>query len=181
MKYLIAIDVGIRNLGLCVFNFECSKIVFWDNVALVKGKYMPSDNVHYVKGFVERFKPYFDEAACVLIERQMRCNMRIVESVLHSLFYENTIIINPKSIKTHYNLGTKNYKLNKEKAVEWADLFVGNNSDAFVPNCTTPFLYAKKKDDLADSLLMICYYLDTYSNQNDTRSIDFVFAEDGIL
>lgn len=102
MRYAVAIDVGIKNLGLCVFDFTKSKFVFWDNVSLVpSGRYVPSNNVLYVREFVDRYRCFFEEASHVLIERQMRCNMRIVEAVLQTLFYDKCIVINARSVKAH--------------------------------------------------------------------------------
>lgn len=166
VRYVIAIDVGIKNLGLCVFDFITAKFVFWDNVTLVpNGRYIPANNVQYVHQFVQRYQSFFDEASCVLVERQMRCNMRIIESVIQSLFFDKCVIISPRSVKTHYAIGTKNYRLNKQRAIEWADAFITSNHHAFTPGVTSAFSLKNKKDDLADSLLLVTYYLDTYSNQ----------------
>ena len=177
MRYVVAIDVGIKNLGLCVFDFATAKFVFWENVTLTpNGRYMPCHNVQYVREFVDRYRGFFDEAAYVLVERQMRCNMRIVESILQTMFYDNCIIINARSVKAHYNLGTKNYRLNKQRAVQWAEEFVRNNAAAFVHGVSDSFERKNKKDDLADSLLLVTYYIDTYSNQ--LTQVQFV---DGLL
>ena len=112
MRYAIAVDVGIRNLGLCVFDFCTATFVFWDNITLVpNGRYIASNNVKYVRDFVARFNHFFSEAAVVLVERQMRCNMRIIESVLHTMFFDRCIIINARSVKAHYKLSTRNYRL----------------------------------------------------------------------
>jgi hypothetical protein len=166
MRYAIAIDVGIRNLGLCVYDFISTKIVYWDNIPLMTGRYIPSNNVLYVRDFVRRFRHYFDEAATVIIERQMRCNMRIIEALLQSFFYDICIIINPRSVKMHYGTSRGDYRLNKSAAVDWATLFVEKNPTAFSQSTSAAFeVKGAKKDDLADSLLLILYYLDTYSNQ----------------
>ena len=166
VRYVIAIDVRIKNLGLCVFDFITAKFVFWDNVTLVpNGRYIPANNVQYVRELIQRYQSFFDEASCVLVERQMRCNMRIIESVIQCLFFDRCIIINPRSVKTHYGIGTKNYRLNKQRAIEWTDAFVAANPKAFEHGVTEAFAIKSKKDDLADSLLLITYYLDTYSNQ----------------
>ena len=182
MRYIVAIDVGIKNLGLCVFDFATAKFVFWDNVSLVpNGRYLPADNVQYVRNLVARYESFFNEAAVVLVERQMRCNMRIIEAVLQTLFYEKCVVINARNVKAHYNLGTKNYRLNKQRAVEWADAFVINNNTAFNNGVATPFAIKHKKDDLADSLLLITYYLDTYSNQLSTDEDLFSIVADGVI
>jgi len=165
MRYIVAIDVGIKNLGLCVFDLATCKFVFWNNVSLVpNGRYLPANNVQYVRDFVARHEWAFNEAQAVLVERQMRCNMRIVESILQTLFFDQCVIINARSVKAHYNLGTKNYRMNKERAVEWVTDFVCSNPTAFNIGVTSAFEQQNKKDDLADSLLLITYYLNTYSN-----------------
>ncbi len=169
MRYAIAIDVGLRNLGMCVFDFTLSKFIYWDNCSLIQGaRYTPSQNVRYVRDFIQRHQQYFDECMYLIVERQMRCNMRIIETVFHSMFYDRCYIIDPKSVKAHYNISLKNYKLNKARAVEWATDFVSSNPRAFISE--TPlanFTNHKKKDDLADALLLLAYFLDTYSLQTD--------------
>lgn len=166
MRYVIAVDVGIKNLGMCVFDFATAKIVFWDNISLVpNGRYIPANNVQYIRDFVNRYSCFFNEANCVLVERQMRCNMRIVEAVLQALFFDVCTVISARNIKAHYGIGTKNYRTNKQRAVQWADRFITANPSAFNAGVTSAFQLQNKKDDLADSLLLVTYYLDTYSNQ----------------
>eukprot|EP00965_Chrysotila_dentata_P191072 6174295-Pleurochrysis_carterae.AAC.2 len=165
MSYIIAIDVGLRNLGLCIFDFTTSKVVVWSKVALVQsGRYMPKNNVQYVLNFIQNYKDYFTHAFAVVIERQMRCNMRIVESILHALYFDRCIIVNPKSMKAHYNISTKSYTKNKERAVEWVQEFSSVNPDVFTRGLLNEFRSYKKQDDLADALILCLYYLDTYSN-----------------
>ncbi|MAT69680.1 MAG: hypothetical protein CMJ58_09165 [Planctomycetaceae bacterium] len=166
MRYVVSVDVGIKNLGLAVFDLATCKFVFWNNVSLVpNGRYLPANNVQYVRDFVARHEWAFNDAIAVLVERQMRCNMRIIESVLQTMFFDKCIIINARSVKAHYNLGTKNYRMNKERAVQWVTDFVAQNPDAFATHAVQlPWEELHKKDDLADALLLIMYYLDTYSN-----------------
>ena len=54
---------------------------------------------------------------------------------------------------------------NKVKAVEWAKDFMKQNALIFAPGTAEHFLASTKQDDLADSLLLAMFYLDTYSNQ----------------
>ena len=181
MRYVVAVDVGIKNLGLCVFDFATAKFVFWDNVSLVpNGRYIPANNVQYVRDFITRYQSLFEEASCVLVERQMRCNMRIIEAVIQTLFFNICTVINARSVKAHYGLGTKNYRMNKQRAIQWVEKFVSSNPNAFMPGVTGNFEQKQKKDDLADSLLLITYYLDTYSNQLSADDL-FVVPADGIV
>tara|TARA_B110000046_G_scaffold183095_1_gene218451 strand:- start:2399 stop:2944 length:546 start_codon:yes stop_codon:yes gene_type:complete len=173
MSYVVSIDVGIKNLGICVFDFSSSKFVCWKNCSLVtSGRYIPSNNVNYIRSFINEHSQYLDNSVAVLIERQMRCNMRIIESVLHALYFDNCIIIQPRAVKMHYDLGTKNYRHNKDKAVSWVKQFLHFNRSAFTENTIQAFEGAPKKDDLADALIMVLYYLDTYSKHLDTHELE---------
>ena len=166
MSLVVAIDVGIKNLGICAYDFVTSRVVHWDNVSLVpSGRYVPAQNVQYVRDFVNRHHNLFSQASAVVVERQMRCNMRIIEAVLQTLFFERCYVINARSVKMHYGLSTRNYRANKAKAVEWADEFLQNNVDLFCPGVAAMYQRGGKQDDLADALLLVMYYLDTYSNQ----------------
>lgn len=168
MSYVIAIDVGIKNLGLCIFDFRTAKIVVWQNVTLVpSGRYIPAHNVQYVRDMVRKFDHYFDNAFQVVVERQIRANMRIIESVFETMFFGKCIIVSARSVKIHYDLSTKNYRANKQKAVTWAKQFVRSNSTVFDGDIVERN-FKGKQDDLADALLLVCYFLDTYSNHMET-------------
>lgn len=172
--YVIAIDVGIMNLGLCVFDFVTNQIVHWDRVTICQGtRYQPMKNVEYIHNFLRKYEAYFQQCFVLLIERQIRCNMRIVESVMHALFYDRAIVIPARSIKVHFNISTKNYRGNKAKAIEWATAFLAANPHVFQPHALTAWSDASKRDDLADSLLILMYYLDTYSNQLTNQLTQF--------
>ena len=166
---VVAIDVGIKNLAICVYDFLTNAVVHWDNVSLVPvGRYVPALNVQYVREFVYRYHDMFANAAVVVIERQMRCNMRIIEAVLQTMFFEKCVIVNARCVKLHYNLGTRNYKANKAKAVEWVTEYIKCNPASFAvvnENSVANRFRSGKQDDLADALIMVMYYLDTYSNQ----------------
>lgn len=166
MKFAVSVDVGVRNLGICVFDFTTSQVVYWQSCSLVQnGPYSPSQNVQYVKAFVDRHQHFFTDASVVVVERQMRLNMRIIEAILQTMFYERCIVMQPSVVKKHYNLSTGSYRGNKDRAIKWADMFVQHNPHAFTTGITDAYRASAKKDDFADALVMLLYYLDTYSNQ----------------
>jgi len=180
MPFVVGIDVGIRNMGLCVFDFNTCRVTEWEVISLVPsgGKYLPSQNVRYVCEFVDRYRHYFTEASAVVIERQMRTNMQIVEAVLHALNYRSAVVIQPRCVKAHYGLSTRNYRQNKIRATNFAKAFVQNNPSAFAPGVAERAFCGphKKLDDLADALTLVLYYLDTYSNQLSNEQ-EFVITE----
>ena len=163
---VVGVDVGIKNLGLCAYDFVSSQVVHWANVSLVpNGRYLPANNVQYVCDFIEAHCELFADASVVVVERQMRCNMRIIEAILQTVFRDKCTIINPRCVKMHYDLSTRNYRANKARAVEWSTQFLESNPSVFVETLADSFRRIKKQDDLADSLLLVMFYLDTYSNQ----------------
>ena len=162
MSYIVAIDVGIKNMGMCVYSVVTNSYVYWNNISMVEGVYNPSETVSYVINFVNNHRIYFDDLHVLLVERQMRCNMRIVQAVFETLFYGKCRIISARSVKMHYGLSMRNYAENKRIAVAWVTReLVHMRMHVEVANV---FYERRKKDDMADSMLLLCYYLHTYSN-----------------
>lgn len=172
--FIIAIDVGIKNLGFSVYDMHERKLVQWRNECLCIDKFVASKNVEYVHNFINKHANFFAQAHKVLIERQMRVNMKVIEAVFHSCFYEKTIILPAQSIKMHFDLSCQNYRANKKKAIEFIELqFEQMLQEHFVnmPEWKLFWQEQPKKDDLADSLLMVLYYLHSYSNEA-TQNVD---------
>ena len=51
------------------------------------------------------------------------------------------------------------------KAVEFARALTASNPALFATDVAERLLQGGKQDDLADALILVLYYLDTYSNQ----------------
>jgi hypothetical protein len=166
MTYLIAVDVGIKNLGLVVYNCVDKRVCVWKRVDITEGeKYTPSKNVQYVHKLINAHAAYFAGASAVLIERQMRVNMRIIEAVVESVCYGTSVVIGAQSVKMHFSICMRNYKANKKRAVEWLQCHWGTFLPKFITNLDEIeklWDAESKKDDLADSMLMLLYYLNTY-------------------
>jgi hypothetical protein len=146
---VVAIDVGIKNLSYCAL--QDGKIVEWANVSLVEGTYRPSDSVHYVKRFTEVHKDLLEAADLVIVEKQMRANMRINESVIHALYYDKCRAVHARHIKARFGLSRCSYRLNKRAAVDWVSEHLTEEP------WRTQFSESAKKDDLADSYLMALF------------------------
>jgi hypothetical protein len=142
---VVAIDVGIKN------PMQDGRIVQWANVSLVDGAFRPSDSVHYVKRFTEAHSELLQAADLVVVEKQMRASMRIIESVLHTLYCDKCKAVHARSIKARFGLSRASYRLNKRAAVD----YVLHNLDD--DTWLAAFHSSAKKDDLADSYLMALY------------------------
>ena len=161
MRCIIAIDVGVRNLGFCVYDLDTQAVVDWRNVALCETVlYTPGDNVSLVMHFVQRNKHWFENCAKLIIEKQIRCNMRIIEAVFHTLFYDRCIVVHAKNVKLHFGTSTGNYKDNKRRAVDYVTANLPTLAAS--ESCAETWRESSKKDDLADALLLVHYFLRTH-------------------
>lgn len=161
--YVTAIDVGVRNLAICVYDLRTQQVCYWHVGSIVDGKYHPYQTVTLVKTWLDRHSKYFDNSVKVIVERQMRCNMRIIESLIQFATYSKCEVISARSVKAHYGLSMRNYRLNKQKAIQFVTDYMARHPGAFSPTCTETFRTSNKKDDYADSLLLCLFFLDTYS------------------
>ena len=177
-KYVIAVDVGIKNLGLAIFDLQTKQLAVWGRYSICKPRpYQPGKNVEYVRELIQDHATYFANAHKVLIERQMRVNMRIIEAVIHALYFDKTIIMPAQVVKMHFHLNTGNYKANKKAAVDFIALRFMDLLPSMLSNCHEMFMvwvHESKQDDLADSLLMVLYYLDTYLYSDNSTSEECV-------
>ena len=154
---VLGLDVGIRNLAVCAL--QNGVPVAWFNEALVEGRYEPHRTVEHVLAFVARHRELFAQAQHVVIERQLRANMRVIEGVLHALHWGKCSVVHARSVKARYGLSRRDYRQNKQAAVE----FVARHA----PDCelTDRFWRSRKRDDLADSYLLALFYSEQCAEQ----------------
>lgn len=152
---VFAVDVGIRNLAFCVT--DAGRLVAWQNVGLADD-YKPSENVRYVMQFCKEHQDLLESSDMLVIERQMRVNMRIIESVLHALYYDKCTVVHARTVKARFGLCKRNYRQNKLAAVECVEAMLGpRRGDCPLVDA---FFHARKKDDLADCYLMSIFFSD---------------------
>jgi hypothetical protein len=95
--YILGIDVGSRNLGVCVLNAFTRRTRIWNvDPLLAKDRLGKWRNVKYeerrvykfVDMLVREFAMYLERACIVGIERQMRGRFRVIAHVLHAVIAE---------------------------------------------------------------------------------------------
>ena len=153
---ILSIDVGIRNLAMCMLDETSNLIVHWD----VSG--VPPE---HKDGLFISMKNHLDErhwvlkSDTILIEKQPDKNrkMKIVEHFLHAYF----VIMNPKAETIIYDArfkipdfagpGKIMYNKRKKASIESCQEFMWNNpvNAHWIP----VFNSSKKKDDLADTVM----------------------------
>jgi len=129
--------------------------VEWANEPLcLDVKYEPASNVHLVKAFADKHEALFARADHVVVEKQLRANMRIIEALLHLSYYGKCAVVHARTIKAAYGLSRGEYRLNKLAAVEWVTKRLERLDDPW----RARFEASRKRDDLADSYLLAHFF-----------------------
>ena len=153
---ILSIDVGIRNLAMCLFDEHSTLIKQWD-VSGVPPEHRDGTYVSLRKHLDER--PWVLEADTVLIEKQPDRNkkMKTVENFLHAYFVikaptTETIVYDARfKIPDVSGPGRAQYMKRKKASIERCKAFLETheNNHHWLP----VFDASKKKDDLADTVM----------------------------
>lgn len=157
MVRLLSIDVGIKNLAMCLIDSETKKIIQWE----VDGVPPLSD-----EGLFENLNIHLNErtwvldADTVLIERQPDKNKLIksVEHFLHAYFIihgKHTLLYDAKhKIPDIVGPGKVKYRQRKNASIERCRKFIVE----YNPDRVRFFDSHTKKDDLADTVMQALSY-----------------------
>ncbi len=165
MVLLLSVDVGIRNLGMCLIDSRTRKIRNWDATGIPP---QHSDGLFVCLRDHLRDRPWTLEASKVIIEKQPDKNrtMKSVENFIHAYF-----LCNDKDVQLYdarhkipdvVGPGRAMYLKRKKASVVRCTEFLregGENEQEWLEW----FLRQKKKDDLADSVMQALSFLGSAS------------------
>ena len=157
---LLSIDVGIRNLGMCLIDPTNKRIHHWD-ASGIPPKH--SDGLYICLKNHLRDRPWVLESTKILIEKQPDRNrtMKSVENFLHAYF-----VCNDKDVQIYdarfkipdvVGPGKAMYIKRKKTSVIRCTDFVHEHNKEW----EQWFLQQKKKDDLADSVMQALSFIDS--------------------
>lgn len=152
MSLILSIDVGIKNLAMCLIDSRTRLIKQWD-VSGVPPQH--ADGLFKALKTHLRALQWTMEAHTVLIEKQPDRNrtMKGVEHFLHTYFlcHDKDVIVYDARHKVPdvAGPGRARYLQRKKASIERCRVFIQETQPHWVPI----FDKHKKKDDLADSLL----------------------------
>jgi len=158
---ILSIDVGIRNLAMCLLNETSNLIVEWD-VSGVPPEHKDGLYVSLRKHLDER--PWVLDADVVLIEKQPERNKKMISVMhfLHSYFvikspHADTILYDARhKIPDVAGAGKTLYRKRKNTAIERCREFI--HSGDVNKHWVDLFNVSKKKDDLADTVMQALSY-----------------------
>lgn len=158
---LVSIDVGIKNLAVCVLDDTKNRIILWKVLNISYGTDLCTS---IIQAFEEMKETIAD--ATVLIERQMTKKMCNIQCYLEMYFrmkgHTQVIIYSPTyklsgTGKENKGAGKKMYYARKKAAVELCKEWMDKNpQEDWVSQLWTK---TKKKDDLSDTLCMTLSYI----------------------
>lgn len=160
MSLLLSIDVGIKNLAMCLVNYDTKKIIRWD-VDGVPPQHM--DGIYVCMRDHLRDRPWVLNADKVVIEKQpgMNRGMGAVQNFLHAYFiiHDKEVIIWDAKHKVPdvVGPGKKMYALRKKTAIERCHKHL--KTEDLNKDWLSLFESSRKKDDLADTYLQALSYI----------------------
>lgn len=150
MPRVLSIDIGFHNLGLVLASWARKnaplEIEIAKKVSLEDYKYIAPSNeiVHLVPLFVDAHQVLFDTADVILIERQPPGGFTNVQTLLHYMFLDKVILVNPVSMHAHFGMRHLDYDGRKARVESIAARHVTIDGE--------------RKHDIADAVCMILYY-----------------------
>lgn len=159
---LLSIDVGIKNLAMCLIDESNSEVIEWDVSGVPpqhKDGLFPSLRNHLDD------KPWVLSATTILIEKQpgMNKTMKSVENFLHSYFVIKsptceTIIYDARhKVPDVSGSGKAKYRQRKQVSIDRCNEFI--KTSEVNKKWVSTFTASKKKDDLADTLLQALSFI----------------------
>lgn len=159
---ILSIDVGIKNLAMCMINPDTKEIREWD----VSGV-PPESSAGLFPCLRDHLneREWIREATIILIEKQPPRNKKMVtvENFLHAYF----VVTNPDAETIMYDAkykipdvagpGRKQYIKRKKTSIDRCKEFIetGTVNAHWIPE----FTKSKKKDDLADTVMQALSYI----------------------
>ena len=157
---LLSIDVGIKNLALCLIDENSKVIQQWD-VSGVPPEHQ--DGLYKCMNDHLNDRPWVLSATTILIEKQPDKNRRIkaVENFLHAYFVikspgSETIIYDARhKVPDVVGPGKAQYRKRKNTAIERCREFINGVNSHWIDT----FTKSKKKDDLADTVMQALSFI----------------------
>jgi len=162
---ILSIDVGIINIGMCMYNTSTKKIHYWD-----VGGIPPENSKGLYPCLFEYFKSkeWINEPDMILLEKQPDKNkkMKSVEHFIHTFFLcmNKTVRVYDArhKIPDVVGPGKKQYAKRKQTSVIRCREILNENNKEWIEF----FNSYKKKDDLADAFMQVLSLIPSEPSKN---------------
>ena len=162
---IVSIDIGTRNLGLAIYkngnltNFNCYCLFDY-----AKKKKERTDYTLLTYNFIQAHPNIFKDMDYLLLENQIQSRMRVIQTSFRCFFYKKAVKISPLAVHNHFKSGKGKHSKNKKAAIKLVERFLsGSQMEKLKKH--------KKKDDCADAIIQIYYYLDKMTHNAYTLKV----------
>lgn len=162
---IVSIDIGTRNLGLAIYkngnltNFNCYCLFDY-----AKKKKERTDYTLLTYNFIQAHPNIFKDMDYLLLENQIQSRMRVIQTSFRCFFYKKAVKISPLAVHNHFKSGKGKHSKNKKAAIKLVERFLsGSQMEKLKKH--------KKKDDCADAIIQIYYYLDKITHNAYTLKV----------
>lgn len=171
---IIAIDIGIENLGLVAAsinpNFTINTITHCELINLTKncnqrGCILPHSNTitDRMIHFFSQYKHILDSADTILIERQIPTSGLVaIQSLIHFQYRQKSILVSPNSMHAFYGISHLDYERRKKATIQLAQHSLMDHKE---------FVFNEKKDDIADAWCYINQWSRTKNKEYEDQKM----------
>lgn len=168
---LIAFDIGIINFSLCVVEITEQKVL-WENISIMNGnkKY---DAISICTTIDRIFKRFDYLNTTVLLEEQLvripsqsiqsnTVALKMIESAIVAYSVAKNwkvFVLYPKEVARKFNFSKMSRYKKKKATVCFIEDLVASTKFKFTENALLNWNSSLKRDDFADSLLLVMHYL----------------------
>lgn len=173
---VLGIDPGLINVGWAIV--ENGKLITC-GVFNMTHKVPVKERKQYAR-LVKRFMRFkmFRDCDVVVIERQMSGKLRVVANSFLCFNWGKSYLVSPRAVRNHHGISMSNYRANKRASVAKVPRYMTSRQ-------TTRFRAAKKRDDMADAILIAMYWYQTSGEQDvleeDNSDSEFEMADDDVV
>jgi hypothetical protein len=164
-KSIMSIDVGVVNLaitvGLITKDYELIEIIWMDVIDITQFQcgsecklYHQKTHTDWIEHCIQNNYHFFHDVDIILIEQQPPMGFVSIEQLIFSKFRSKAILVAPRSVHAHYNMGTLSYEKRKEKCINYAQQLL-----KFYPDMAEQFTFYSRQHDIGDSLMQMMYFL----------------------
>lgn len=161
---IFAVDPGTRHLGWAVFDTSKESYDAFGVFDLQAGmpKTMKTKYAHLVHNFCVQKRDLIMSCDVVAVEIQMQAKMKVVATALQCFFWDKHKMVAPLAVRKFFKISHANYRMNKKASIAFAQ--------ELVHGAQKKLLNAhKKRDDIADALILAKYVASVASNPTPAR------------
>lgn len=162
---IFAVDPGTRHLGWAILDTRRKTYEAFGVFDLQAGmpKKLKTKYAHLVHNFCVQKRDLIASCDVLAVEIQMQAKMKVVATALQCFYWDKHRMVAPLAVRKYFNISHANYRKNKKASIVFARTLVRGTQRELLDA-------HKKKDDVADALILARYVADTAEGPRRKRT-----------